>query len=221
MSGVIDPAHQLVIITRIGEFCDFRRPLKGLDGDAWNFLRQKLLQIEEPLYKLKSQLLAATGRRLVAEIREKQFNAERSSDFKFLFDRLISRSDFVDLAMHMSPEAGPKDAEALEATLRQMKPFTVFAEEKRPIAERNPDYEKLVTELVKRLELEQLATVLKRKPITPKRRRVILRRMRLNVFEYCTVVRIPTNCNETFTPFMLPRVEALIAASLRFLNKHR
>lgn len=219
--SAIDPAHQLVIITRIGEFCDFRRPLKGLDGDAWSFLRQKLLQIEEPLFKLKSQLLAATGRRLVAEIREKPLDHERCSDYRFLLDRLISRSDFVDVAMHLSPESGPKDATSLETVFKRIKPCTLFDEERRPPAERSPDYEKLVVELVRRLELEQLASVLKRKPITAKRRRVILRRMRLNVFEYCTVVRIPTNCNETFTPFMLPRVEALVAASLRFLNKHR
>ena len=69
--------------------------------------------------------------------------------------------------------------------------------------------------------IDRLGTVLVRKPPTAQRKAMVLRRVRRNVAEYCCVVRIPTDSQDAFTPFMLPRIEALIAANLRFLLKYR
>jgi hypothetical protein len=124
--------------------------------------------------------------------------------------------------LHLSPEATEANASFLEKHMRHVKPWTSFDEERRPAPERTKDYEKLVVELSTRLDLERLGSVLKRKARTPRRRRMVLRRLRDNVGEYCTVVKIPLSSQEnTFTPFMLPRVEALVGATLRFMNRHR
>lgn len=217
----LNQTHQLVIVARLGEYCRFRGHTLYHERDPWLYMREKLLQIEEPLAAMKDQLFAATRKRLLEEMRAGGVTEERFSDFKSLFEKLLSRGDFADLAFHLSTSAGPSAARRAEETIISMKPTHLFIEERLPPERRNPSWEKLVMELYVRLDLELLDRVLKRKPRTPKRKAVVLRRVRANVAEYCTVVRIPMDATDTFTPFILPRIEAVVAANLRFLNKYR
>lgn len=217
----IDPTHQLLILARLAEFTQYRRtPLQ--ESDPWAYMRRKLQETEEPLTALKAQLLRATGKGLLEEIRAGALDAERCADYKHLFERLLTRGDFADLAIHLSPGQEPQEqARWCEQVLSHAKPSHLFVEERMPDAQRSAAWDKMVGDLGKRLDLDLLEKVLTRKPRNRKRRAYILRRLRRNVAEYCSVVRIPTDARDTFTPFMLPRVEALIAACLRFLDKYR
>lgn len=217
----LDPTHQLLILARLSEFTEYRKtPYQ--ESDPWAYMRRKLQETEEPLAALKAQLLKATGKGLLEEVRAGTLDAERCADYKHLFERLLAPGDFADLAIHLTPGQPPKDqARWCESVLAQVKPSHLFAEERKPDGQRSPAWDKMVGEIYKRLDLDLLEKVLMRKPRNRKRRAVVLRRLRRNVAEYCSVVRIPTDARDTFTPFMLPRVEALIAACLRFLDKFR
>lgn len=219
---VVNPTHQLVILARLSEYCQYRAWVARDGQDPWDYMRQKLLQTEEALSGLKKDLLAATRAGLLAEMRSGNLDEERCGDYKVLFERLLSRGDFVDLALHLLPPGNDARAiAAVEGVLRSAKPSDPFAEERKPPAERNPAWEKLVGQLYGRLGLDLLGRVLARRPRTARRKAAALRRVRRNVAEYCTVMHLPTSPSETFTPFMLPRVEGLIAANLRFLDRYR
>lgn len=217
----LNPAHQLVIIARLGEYCQFRGSIKHYERDPWNYMRNKLLQTEEPLSELKGELFAATKKGLREELRAGGMTEERYADYKVLFECLLSRGDFADLAIHLTSAGGPPQIDGVENILKSVQPIHLFLEERKPPAERSPSWERLVKGLERRLDLDRLGLILSRKPRNPKRKAPILRRVRKNVAEYCAVVHIPTSPSDTFTPFMLPRIEGLIAANLRFLNKYR
>jgi hypothetical protein len=218
--STIDPAHQAFILARIGEFCQYKERVRDWERDPWIYMRDKLVQIEPSLAALKGQLLAATSRHLLDAMRAGPLEPEAAADFKQLLERLLTRGDFADVAVHLDG-AGPQAVRWVEPLLARAKPTHAFLEERRPAAERDPSWEKLVKELYARLDLDRLGAVLQKRKRTPRRRALVLRRLRRNVAEYCLVVRIPTQANDTFTPFMMPRVEAVIAACLRFLSRHR
>jgi len=221
MSGPSDsePSPQLVIIARLAEYCRFRSILK-YESDPLEFMLRKLQEIEEPLTLLKENLFRSTRQRLLAELQAGPLDAERCSDFRLLFERLLAAGDFADVAIHLSAGV-PHQAESLRPALERARPTTLFMTERLPAGQRSPSWDKLVAELHRRLDLDRLGLILQRRPRAPQRQSMVLRRLRRNVAEYCCVVRIPTEPQDTFTPFMLPRIEALIAANLRFLLKYR
>lgn len=213
-------SHQLVIVARLSEFCQFHRRLLDHHYDPWTFMREKLLQIEQPLRAMKAELLESTRKELLGELAAGPIEEERFSDYKLLFERLVSRSQFVDVAIHLGA-APPPSLPLLRQALAELRPHDVFQEERLPEAQRSPAWERLIRELRGRLKLDLLETILRRKPLTDRRRQMVLRRLRREVAEYCTVVHIPTEAQDTFTPFMLPRIEALVAACLRLLTAYR
>ena len=222
MSSTINPVHQTFILARLGEFCTYNGRVARSYSDPWSYMRQKLEQLEPPLTALKEELLEATRRRLLAQIKSGDIDEEGYSDFKLLLDRLLSRGDFADVAMHLNAQNGSESRATIAQLLSSAKISHVFIEERKPAGERSPHWEKLVGELYGRLGLDEIGKLIgRRKKITRRRRAAALKLMRRNVAEYCSVVKIPTDANQTFTPFMLPRVEALIAACLRFLNRYR
>jgi hypothetical protein len=218
--GELKTSHQMVVIARLAEFCQWRGGHQALESEPWLYMRDKLLQIEEPLSALKSELYSKTAAKLVEELKAGPLDEERFADYRVLFEKLLSRGDFADLAIHLSP-APPPQVSAIQGLVKVIKPNHVFIEERRPAKDRSPSWEKLVGELYSRLRLDLLGKLLSRKPRTAKRRSYILRRLRANVAEYCTVVHVPLSPHDTFTPFMLPRIEAIVAANLRFLNQYR
>ena len=218
-AGESDSTPQLIIIARLAEYCRFRAILK-YEADPWDFMLRKLQETEEPLTAFKSELFRKTRERLRAEVAAGGLSAERCSDYRLIFERLLGAGDFADAAIHLSPGA-PDQAESLRRVLAQVRPVTLFSEERKTAEQRSPAWDRLVSELYRRLDLERLGTVMVRKPPTARRKAMVLRRVQRNVSEYCCVVRIPTDPQDTFTLFMLPRIEALIAANLRFLLKYR
>jgi hypothetical protein len=185
-------------------------------------MRRKLQETEAALVGLKKGLLAATNKRLLEEIGEGPLDAERCADYKILYEKLLTAGDFADLAIHLEPgDALKNQADWFQKILSRLEPMNLFGEEQKPAEQRGRDWERLVDGLYRRLNLDCMEKILARKARTAKRKAIILRRLRRNVAEYCSVVRLPTDERETFTPFMLTRIEGLIAAALRFLNKYR
>src|SRR5687768_16496737 len=105
---MIDPNHQLVILARLSEFCQFRGATLYHERDPWSYMRRKLQETEPALAGLKEGLFKATRKRLIEEITEGQMDVERYGDFRLLFERLLSPGDFADLAIHLSPGQKPQ-----------------------------------------------------------------------------------------------------------------
>ncbi|MBI4679119.1 MAG: hypothetical protein HY748_16205 [Elusimicrobia bacterium] len=219
----INPAHQMVILARLDEYCQYRGATKYYERDPWEYMRRKLQETEPAIEGLKGELYASTRDALLAELRESPLDDERYGDFRILFERLLGPGDFADLAIHLVADGTPREGKlrAISTVLDMVKPSNLFVEERKPAGERAPSWEKLIKELAARLDIDRLGLVLARKPRTQRRKAPVLRRLRRNVSEYCSVLHIPTDPTQTFTPFMLPRIEGLIAANLRFLNKYR
>lgn len=222
----LDQKHQLIITARLAEFCRFREYRLKDESDPWVVMRRKLEQIEAPLSQLKGELFAASKKALCDELRAGKVAEARLSDYKALFERLLSRGDFADLAFALMTAApGPAGAQALSEAVKEMQPIHLFIEERLPAERRSPSWEALVKELTSRLDIPRLDRIMTRGlaegELSDRRKRTVLRRLRVNTAEYCTVVRIPTTADDTFSPFMLSRVEALVAANLRLLGKYR
>jgi hypothetical protein len=218
MSAPLETSHQLVVVARLAEFCQYGRPLRV--ADPWEYMREKLMQVEEPLHALKSNLLERTRRQLLSELSQGPLTDDRFSDYRLLFERLVSRGQFVDVAIHLAASP-PPSVPLLTQALSSLTVHHAFLEERLPASQRSPAWEKLVGEISGRIQVQLLQRTLERKARTARRRAMVLRRLRFNVAEYCSVVHIPTTPQDTFTPFMLPRVEAVVAAALRFLTKNR
>lgn len=217
--SAVNPAHQLVILTRLGEFCRYHASIARHHSDPWEYMRRKLLDTESAIEGLKDDLFQATSRQLLEELAAGPLDPERCADFKTLFEGLLAAGDFADLAIHIDPVQ--PSLEAARLVLAHVRAHHLFIEERKPDGQRSPSWDRLVDELYRRLDLDRLGEILGRKPRTAKRKAVVLRRVRRNVAEYCSVMHIPTDARDTFTPFMLPRIEGLIAANLRFLRRYR
>lgn len=218
----LNPGHQLVIMARLGELCRFQGATLYHERDPWEYMRRKLYEIEPAMAGLKEDLFYATNKRLLEELEGGSIDAERCADYKTLYEKLLAPGDFADVAIHLEPGRDPeRQTEWCRRLLSQMRPTHLFIEERKPQPQRGAAWEKIVAEFYRRLDLDLLAKIIKRKRRTARRKAAVLRRLRRNVAEYCSVVRIPTDPRDTFTPFMLPRIEGLIAACLRFLDSYR
>lgn len=216
----LDPVHQSAALARVADFCRWDKKHAERLGQPWGYMREKLLQTKAPLGALKAGLLAASGHKLLLELKAGEVSAERFADYKTLLEGVLSRGDFADVAIHLCPDPRP-DPAWVAKILKGLKAPAGYHEEDIPADQRSPSWEKLVAELSRRLDLERLAKIMRHKKPTPRKRAFVLKRLRANAAEYCTVMRFPSSPDDPMSPFLLPRLEALAAACLRFLNKYR
>jgi len=223
MAHQIDVTSQNVIIARLRDFCQFNKSVSQYESDMWGYMKQKLLELETPVEKLKQDQLMAAADDFIAKMKSGALTNNDIVEMKTSIDQYLSANDFVDIAFNLTQDqlANANGREVLTKLLKGMKAISLFQEERKPEAQRGAKQKKLVAELYTRLHFDVLDKTLSRKPKTPRRRRMVLRRIRRNVSEYCSVLHLPFNSNDTFSPFMLLRVEALLVASLRLLIKHR
>ena len=212
MRDALRTTKQLIVIARLGEFCTWNDIVRRHAGEPWTWMRGKLTQADDALAELKGELLSACAKSVIKDIESGQADETRCADYRFLFDALLRRGDFADLAIHLEPRLAKASLPLIRQVLARVEPAP------------SSDTDRLgplMLQLKDRLQIGLLDQVMMRKPRTPRRRALVLHRLRLNVREYCTVMRMPLDASDTFTPFMLPRVEALIASCLRFLNRYR
>lgn len=219
----VDIAQQFVVVARLGDVCRFGGKVSGYETDPWLYMRTKLSEIEAPIQSLKRQQLDSAKGRFLKELAQGVPGEEALAEFRSVLERYLGPGDFVDAAMYLNPVdlADAKSRKTLEGVLAHATVHSLFDEERKPAESRARSHEKRVGELWSRLGLDALERALARKPKTERRRRMVLRRLRRSVAEYCSVLHVPTTPEDTFSPFMLHRVEALTVACLRLLDKHR
>jgi hypothetical protein len=138
------------------------------------------------------------------------------------FEALLPVGDFADLSFHLEPGADRASRlEGARAVLSAARAPTLFDHEALPPERRSRAWEKRVAEMSARLDLDRLAKILERGPDDEARRARVARRLRRNLGEYLAVSRGETALRDEITPFMLSRLEAAVAASLRLAGRWR
>ncbi|MBI4422879.1 MAG: hypothetical protein HY554_04095 [Elusimicrobia bacterium] len=223
MTAPVEVTQQCVVVARLGDFCRWSSAVSSYENDPWLYMRNKLRELEAPLALLKQQQLASARERFFQELGQAVPGEETLADYRSLFDRYLAPGDFVDVAFYLNAQdlADAGRRRMLREVLERAKAHSLFDEERKPEDRRSKSYEKLVGELWGRLGLDVLERALTRKPRTARRKTMALRRLRRNVAEYCSVLRVPLSADDTFSPFMIHRVEALTVACLRLLDRHR
>lgn len=216
-----DIQKQNFVIARLADYCRYSQSFENAGiQDPISYLWNKLGEIDEPLTSLKQEIYLDSTRSFFGKLSRGDMPESELPDYLQFLDNTLSRGDYVDAAFHLdwknlSDEARRKDAFEF---LQDLSAHSRFEEEAKPPERRNKDWEKLVSDIYKRLGFDTIEKCHAHKPLSARRLRFLLRRMRFHSADFCAVFRFPINEKDTFTPFILPRVEGLIAANRRVLK---
>lgn len=212
-------AGALPLLARLEEAATFPKAVRQYESDPWSYLRRKLEECEAPLREYKKTLFAAACERLLEELRGAFPGPEALHSHKEALEKLLAPGDYADLSFHLDlgGEPAAKRAAVKEA-LASARVKTLFETERLPAERRGKAWEDLVADTARRLQLDVLKDVLSRAPRTDRRRAYVARRARRNLSEFLSVTRGQDGLRDEITPFVLTRVEAAIAATLRLLN---
>lgn len=209
----------LPLLARLGEAASFPKAVRNYESDPWGYMRRKLEECSTPLRAYKQTLYDEAAARLLADLSESFLKPGSLLDHKETFEKLMAPGDYADLSFNLQPGDSPNDRrEAIKIVLTNAKPRTLFDVEILPPDRQGKPWQSLVDDTTRRLELDKLRELYERKPKTDFRRACVIRRVRRNLAEYLTVTRDARGMREDVTLFMLTRLEAAIAALLRFLN---
>ncbi len=212
-------ASALPLLARLGEAGCFPQAVRNYETDPWVYLRRKLEDCAGPLRDYKATLFNEARGRLLTDLKDSFLKPGALMDHKETFEKLLSSGDFADLSYNLSPGIEPTARrEAVAEVLAHAKLKTLFDTEALPPERRGKPWEALVVDSANRLGLDQLKEIVVRGPRTERRRAYVARRARRNLKEYLTVTSGEQGLREEITLFVLTRVEASIAAMLRFLN---
>lgn len=209
----------LALLARLSEATRWDEAVRRHEDDPRAYLRRKLRETEGPLRAHKDAVYREACGRLLADLKMPLLRPGALQEHKEAFEAMLTLSDYADLSFHLEP-GGDRAArhDAAAKILAHARPRNLFDQEALPPERRGKPWEALVAETGRRLGLEDLSKTLSRKPATAQRRAMVLRRARRNLAEYLAVTRGELGVREEISPFMLGRVEAAIAAMLRFVE---
>ena len=211
-------ATALPLLARLGEAASYPQAVRNYETDPWSYLRRKLEACAGPLREYKRTLYDEASARLLEDLRESFLKPGALMDHKETFEKLLTGGDYADLAYNLESGADPASRrEAVAAILAHAKIKTLFDLEALPPERRGKAWQILVEETARRLELVQLQAIFDRGPKTERRRAYAARRARRDLAEFLTVTRGEAGMRDEVTLFVLTRIEAVIAALLRFL----
>lgn len=212
-------ATALPLLARLSEAASYPARVRNYETDPWSYMRRKLCDCSGPLRDYKRSLYEAATARLLDDLREPFLKPGALSDHKETFEKLLTPDAFADLSFHLDP-GGDRAARrsAVKELLAGGKIKTLFDTEALPPERRGKPWQTMVADAAGRLELDRLKELLDRAPRTERRRAYVVRRARRNFAEFMTVTRGEAGLRDEITLFVLTRVEAAVAALLRFLN---
>jgi hypothetical protein len=212
-------ATALPLLARLGEAASFPPSVRAYETDPWSYLRRKLEECAGPLRDYKRSLYEEASARLLEDLRGSFLKPGALMDHKETFEKLLAPGDYADLSFNLDPGGDPKTRrEAVKDVLSHARIKTLFDTEALPPERRGKAWETAVTDISGRLGLDRLREIMARGPRTERRRAYVARRARRDLAEFLTVTRGEAGMRDEITLFVLTRVEAAIAAMLRFLG---
>ncbi len=213
---------RLVLLARLSEAARWDDAVRRNETDPWAYLRRKLEATAEPLRAYKLDLLEEAKSRLLSDLGRPLLPPGALEAHKEAFESLLPLGEYADLSFHLDPGADRESRrEGAASILAAAHAPTLFDYEAPPPEKRSRAWDKRVTAMAARLDLETLTRVAERGPLIPARRARIARRLRRNLGEYLSVAGGAGPLRDEVTPFMLARIEAAVAASLRLLVRWR
>jgi hypothetical protein len=211
---------RLVLLARLSEAVSWNEAVRRHETDAWAFLRRKLLEMEPPLREYKLQIFTAAKTSLFADLARPLMPPGSIELHKEAFESLLPIGEYADLSFYLDPGADRESRrQGAAAVLDAAHAPTLFDYEALPRERRGGAWEKRVVAINARLDLDRLTLIAERGAMTPAKRARVARRLRRNLGEYISVTRGEGPLRDEITPFMLARIEAAVAASLRILNR--
>ena len=213
---------RLALLARLAEAVRWDDAVRRHETDAWAHLRRKLEDMEAPLRAYKLELFSDAKERLLADLERPLLSPDAVQSHKEAFESLLPIGEYADLSFHLDPGADRESRRAgTAAVLAAAHAPTLFDYEALPSERRNGAWEKRVTAMSGRLDLDRLTRIAERGGMTSAKRPRVARRLRRNLAEYLSVTRGEGALRDEITPFMLARIEAAVAASLRLLSRWR
>jgi hypothetical protein len=216
---------RLALVARLAEAVRWDDKVRRHEPDPWSYVRRKLLETEGPLREFKVQLLSEASEKLLLDLADADLSDSSLTAHRESFEPLLMIGDYADLMFNLSSSLAPSHRVAgARAVLAKAQVLTAFDIEALPPDRRPRSWEKQVPTMARRLQIDVLERIVDERPLeTDLRRFAIARRLRRNLSEFLSVTRGAGGpvMRDEITPFMLGRLEAVIAASLRLLNRYR
>lgn len=216
---MVDVRLQHFVIARFADYCAYRRPIPGETAAPVLYLLQKLDELEGPLRELKQSLFESQWKHFLKRAAAGVTDTE-ATDFRSVLEGYLSLGDLADASFHLMEPVRLKDPSAMKMAVdlfSRLKAQSLIEEESKPEERRSALHKRLTGDLYRRLDFATLDRVRQHKPLTPRRLRMILRRCRRATADFAAVFHFPVSPEDTFTPFIIPRVEALVCVNRRFL----
>ncbi len=216
---------RLALMARLSEAVRWDHAIRRQEPDAWSYLRRKLLETESPFRGFKTRLFEDVRDRLLADLARPELTENALAAYREAFEPLLQGGDYADLSFNLDATLPPEvRADGARSMLAAARVLTLFDLEALPADRRPAVWEKSVFTMSRRLQLDTLERVCEARDLENDRRRAyIARRARRNLAEFLAVTRGTGGpvVRDEITPFMLGRLEAAVAATLRLLNRRR
>ena len=206
---------QLVFIARLRDYCSERIPSHYESEGPMAFMRTTLQHMSESIMKLKSETLSGACGSFVNSLEAGGVTDESLVEFKGLLDKLVSPSKFIDIKIALM--MGDKDG--IKKELLNVSSLSFLEEERKNPGEKDRAVDERVSFIYRRLQFDEYEKEFLRDPKQGVDN--VLLKARMSVKDYCCMMRIPLNDNDTLSPFILSDAEAMIAANERFLKRIR
>jgi hypothetical protein len=216
---------RLALMARLAEAVRWDDAVRRHEPDPWPYLRRKLLETERPFRDFKVQLLTDATEKLLADLADPALPESSLAAHREAFEPLLQIGDYADLSFNLEASLAPEArVEGARAVLSAAKIMTLFDLEALPTDRRPRIWEKAVYTMARRMQMDVLERVVEKRTLeSERRRRYVARRARHNLAEFLSVTRGAGGpvMRDELTPFMLGRLEAAVAASIRLLNRWR
>jgi len=203
--------HQIMLIVGLREFTG---KVPSFYSNQTEFITTSLQSMAEHLFNLKRETLKEACASFIRKLDKGILTEEAIAELKDRLDKLISGTAFKTISAGM---VGSR--ELITKRINALVPVSLYEEERKP-ENRDPESCRRVSEAYARLNFAPLAG---RVNAAPDERTIdaALVKARAEVAEYCCLYHIPLSENDTFTPFSLLCMDAVLAAFYRLLSNIR
>lgn len=200
--------HQIMFISMLREFTG---KVPAVYASQKEFFINSLRRMSEHLVDLKRETLKEICGNFAAKLDKGTVTGQAIIEFKEQLEKLVSDRDF---ALISGSLIGGK--ELIKKRLSVLAPLSLLDEEKKEEG-RDPEVERQIKKAYERLDFPSLVREFGASP-GDKTLDEVLAKARAEVAEYCCLYRIPLDQNDTFSPFSLLHVDAVLAACGRLLS---
>jgi len=200
--------HQVRFIATLREFTG---KVPAVYASQKEFFINSLRSMSEHLFELKRETLMETCGNFAAKLDKGAVAGQAVVEFREQLEKLVSDGDF---ALISGSLIGGK--ELVKKRLSALAPLSLIDEEKKGEG-RSPEAERHIKGAYERLNFPFLIREFGASP-GDRALDAALVKAREEVAEYCCLYQIPLDKNDTFSPFSLLRVDAVLAACCRILS---